>query len=175
MTLGLFTLAGIPIKMLQPHLQDNGALKPESLIPALERGNPVYEAVKPLLKGVEIKLPSGFKFTDKDNVPRRKTRFKWWHKDAQNLQELAFVSDDVRPQMPTVPLDHNPAFGYDNQKPVFVGHYWLSGTPQPLTAMIACLDYSIAGDLEHGKLVAYRFNGDESKLEEKQFCWVGHN
>ncbi len=87
---------------------------------------------------------------------------------------MAFVSKDVYSQIPAHDLKNNPVPEYDNEKPVFVGHYWLSGIPQKLTDFIACLDYSIAGDLTHGKLTAYRFNRHDSTLNDKQFCWVGH-
>jgi hypothetical protein len=30
-----------------------------------------------------------------------------------------------------------------DQPPVFLGHYWIEGNPEPLTADIACLDYSV--------------------------------
>ena len=53
--------------------------------------------------------------------------------------------------------------------PVFVGHYWLAGTPKPLATNVACTDYSVA---KGGKLVAYRWDG-ESTLHEEKFHWVG--
>ena len=44
------------------------------------------------------------------------------------------------------------------EKPVFFGHYWLTGEPAIQTPNVCCLDYSIA---KGGKLVAYRFNGED--------------
>ena len=41
--------------------------------------------------------------------------------------------------------------GHD-EKPVFLGHYWMEGDPAPLATNIACLDYSVAKP--GGKLVA---------------------
>ena len=52
--------------------------------------------------------------------------------------------------------------------PVFVGHYWLTGTPKPLATNVACTDYSVA---KGGKLVAYRWDG-ESNLREENFYWI---
>lgn len=52
--------------------------------------------------------------------------------------------------------------------PVFVGHYWLMGTPTPLADNVACTDYSVA---KGGKLVAYRWDG-ESVLSPEKFHWV---
>jgi hypothetical protein len=51
---------------------------------------------------------------------------------------------------------------------VFVGHYWLTGKPIPLTRNVACTDFSVA---KGGKLVAYRWDG-ESVLGEDKFKWV---
>jgi hypothetical protein len=53
--------------------------------------------------------------------------------------------------------------------PIFVGHYWLTGTPKPLATNVACTDYSVA---KGGKLVAYRWDGEPTLCEEK-FYWVG--
>ena len=55
--------------------------------------------------------------------------------------------------------------------PVFVGHYWLTGTPTPLAANVACTDYSVA---KGGKLVAYRWDG-ESELSADKFHWAGRS
>ena len=48
-------------------------------------------------------------------------------------------------------------YGHD-EKPVFLGHYWMEGEPSPLADNIACLDYGVAN--RGGKLVAYRWNDD---------------
>ncbi len=45
--------------------------------------------------------------------------------------------------------------------PLFVGHYWRSGTPAPICPNIACLDYSA---VMYGKLVAYRLD-QETRLD----------
>lgn len=162
------------ISALTPHLLEDARLNPEKLADLFNKQSPAFNAIETLLKGVETALPFGQTFRDKDNVPRRKMRCKWWHKDAQTFRALAFVSSDVYSQIPATSLKHNPVPGYDNQKPVFVGHYWLSGVPQKITDMIACLDYSIAGDLTNGKLTAYRFSRHDNTLNDEQFCWVGH-
>ena len=54
---------------------------------------------------------------------------------------------------------------YIETVPVIFGHYWESGTPQPLSEYAACVDYS-AG--RNGPLVAYRWDG-ESKLSASKF------
>ena len=52
--------------------------------------------------------------------------------------------------------------------PLFVGHYWMDGTPKPITPNIACIDYSA---VKYGKLVAYRLD-DEYILSSDKFVWV---
>ena len=47
-------------------------------------------------------------------------------------------------------------YGAD-QPPLFVGHYWLKGKPQPIAPNVACLDYSA---VKYGRLVAYRMDGE---------------
>ena len=59
-----------------------------------------------------------------------------------------------------------------NAKPVFVGHYWLSGSqPKLMADNVACVDYSVA---KGGFLCAYRWQG-EQKLHNNNFVWSGKN
>jgi hypothetical protein len=61
---------------------------------------------------------------------------------------------------------------YDaSQLPVFVGHYWMSGEPAPITSNVVCLDYSA---VKYGKLVAYRMD-DEVILRPDKFVWTEVN
>lgn len=56
-----------------------------------------------------------------------------------------------------------------DDKPVFVGHYWLTGdTPALLAPNVACLDYSVA---KKGLLCAYRWDG-EQLLDTARFVCV---
>lgn len=65
--------------------------------------------------------------------------------------------------------------GYAGDKPLFVGHYWLTGEPEPLNQYIVCLDFSIAAGhsrgSDEGKLCAYRWDG-EQVLSKDRFVWV---
>ena len=60
---------------------------------------------------------------------------------------------------------------FHEEKPVFVGHYWMEGAPKPLATNIGCLDYSVAK--LGGKLVAYRWDGAPA-LDEKNVVWCEH-
>ena len=67
-----------------------------------------------------------------------------------------------------VPVPSHAPIGHDGGKPVFVGHYWLTGTPERLSNKVACVDYSVA---KGGKLVAYRWDG-ELELDNSKLEWV---
>lgn len=92
---------------------------------------------------------------------------KWWE-DKGTLAEVAFLPSGVAAQLPIIQVDEVLAPYAAVDRPTFVGHYWFSGKPQPLTAQIACLDYSVA---RGGQLVAYRFDG-ESQLDASKFIAV---
>lgn len=145
-------------------------LLPEAWEQASREGSDAYEAIETLLKGLEIPLPADHHFFDKYNHKRSNIRTKWWQQGELTYRDLAMVPGDVIEQIPHLPVASHILPGYDGEKPVFVGHYWMSGTPMPLSDHIACLDYSIASD-HGGKLCAYRFDG-EQKLSASMFVWV---
>ena len=61
--------------------------------------------------------------------------------------------------------DHLVTPRYDDERPIFIGHYWLPPQrPAPLTPTVACLDYSVAGG---GPLVAYRWDGERYLRPDK--------
>jgi hypothetical protein len=62
--------------------------------------------------------------------------------------------------IPDDPIGVEHLITYDrDEPPVFVGHYWLEGTPELLAPNVACLDYSVA--MPNGQLVAYRWEGEQ--------------
>jgi len=130
-----------------------------------------FAAVETLLKGWEIPLPAGCSFADKEGVARHEIRTRWWRPDGGSYRELALVPGSATAQMPDdlIPASRLP--GYDRAKPVFVGHYWLTGEPAPLTEHVACLDYSVASSKTGGKLCAYRWQG-ESTLNPAHYVSV---
>ena len=139
------------------------------------KGTAAYEAAEVLLKGWEIPLPLGITFRDKDDKERDQIRTRWWERAQRGYRQLAIVPDDAIDRIPDSPIAADSLPGYDGDKLLFLGHYWLTGDPEPLTDHIACLDYSIAGenaaDTTPGKLCAYRFDG-EARLIKDKFVWV---
>jgi hypothetical protein len=53
---------------------------------------------------------------------------------------------------------------YTDAKPVFFGHYWLSGEPDMKNPSAICLDYSVAKD---GILVACRLGEKDGKMAKE--------
>ena len=92
-----------------------------------------------------------------------------WNRCPRSLEYAALLPDDIRERLPATPLVTDSRTPYDNAKPVFFGHYWMTGVPAMQTATAACVDYSAAKD---GPLVAYRWDG-EPTLDNSNFVSVG--
>lgn len=127
-----------------------------------------FYAVETLLKGVEINLPEGLSYSDADGHERTATRLRWWDAGATTFGQAALLPRSARTDGLDVAMPADVVRGYDGDKPLFLGHYWMTDTPTLLTPRIACVDYS-AG--KGGPLVAYRWCG-ESILAEERFCSV---
>ena len=153
------------IQLLKKELEE-GCLTSNQLPKFVEKGTELYNAVNDTLKGKELKLPEGHVFLDKDNNERNKIRFKWWEESAgHTYRSISVKMNEDLPDEPVIIenlLDHS--HYAENDKPVFFGHYWLSGNPSLYRNNICCLDYGVA---EGGKLVAYRFDGEQRLSDEK--------
>ncbi|WP_266278358.1 metallophosphoesterase [Methylophaga sp. OBS3] len=164
------------LKNIKPLLKSDNTLKNLAWYDVTEKGTDAFEAAETLLKGLEIPLPADSEgFFDKDNNHRMNIRTRWWETDKFTYRDLAIVPDDVIEKVPHDPIADDLLPGYEGDKPLFLGHYWLTGTPKPRTDHIAILDYSIAAQHtssgHKGKLCAYRWDG-EHVLSEDNFVWV---
>lgn len=153
---------------LRPHLTPQNQLTPELLVAASRHGSMEFRSVEGLTKGLEVRLPDGHAFEDKDGQTRRDVRIRWWEPTATTYRDLALLPDDMRLRLPALPLEKDSRSRYDNIKPVFFGHYWMTGVPTTQTPSVACVDYSAAKD---GPLVAYRWDG-EPVLNNNNFAKV---
>jgi len=118
---------------------------------ATDENTEEYPLIEDTLKGIEVKLPEGVSFIDKDGHLRTKCRLKWWqpeNKRETNKDALLLCPSNIEDQ----PYKSN-GFVYNSDKPVFFGHYWLKGDPIIENQKCICLDYSVA---RGGKLVAFR-------------------
>lgn len=115
--------------------------------------NRLFQDIENIAKGTEAKLPSGFSFLDKNGNERHHVRLKWWQGSAQTWREIAISVPSVE-ELPEGPIPLNAFKGFypTEAKPVFFGHYWLTGTPKLQARNALCLDYS-AG--KGGPLVTY--------------------
>lgn len=155
---------------LRAHLDEEGRLQANAWTAAASPGTPLFEAVETVLKGLEVDLPEGSEFDDKDGNPRRQIRTRWWEEPPASYRDLALVPEAIRTTISDTPIPDGVLPGYDGEKPVFIGHYWLHGEPSPLTADVACLDYSVAAR-QGGRLAAYRWDG-RCPLRPEGFTWV---
>ena len=137
-----------------------------------EYDDSLYWPISLFLKGPELDLPEGVTFRDAEGVLRKRTRIRWWiNPKNSNLQELSFQPGVELPPH-EVPLEiQGRDFYGENERPVFFGHYWLTGLPKLIRDNVCCLDYSVAGYRGDGRLAAYRFDG-EQKLDSTKFVWV---
>jgi hypothetical protein len=165
------------IRWLQPRLHRERYLTPELLVEATiepedkatkDDATPsVFKAVEYLAKGLEVPLPPGHQFLDKDGHVRTRVRVRWWDETATTYRRAAMLSDDLRQQLPDDPLPAH-AVLEPAPVPVFFGHYWLTGQPVLQSSRHACVDYSAGIG---GPLVAYRFDG-EPELSAEHLVWV---
>ncbi|MEO8119078.1 MAG: metallophosphoesterase [Rhodoferax sp.] len=154
---------------LRPFLTLKNQLTPKLMVLASRSASVEFRTVEGLTKGLEVQLPDGHSFRDKDGHARRDVRIRWWEANATTYRDLALMPDDMRNRLPTLPLETDSRSQYDGTKPVFFGHYWMTGSPVVQTPTVACVDYSAAKD---GPLVAYRWDG-EPALNNNNFVSVG--
>jgi len=166
------------LEYLRAFLTVDHCLKQETMILATrepeneaEKDTPemtVFKAVEAVLKGVEVPLPAPHTIRDKDGHDRNRVRVRWWDNGATDYRCAAMLADHERAAFPDDPVPPHALIGHDGGKPVFIGHYWLTGAPELLSNKVACVDYSVA---KGGKLVAYRWDG-EPTLDERKLHWV---
>ncbi len=153
------------LSVLDDYASD-GVLHSDAWSAANTKGHELYDAIEVLCKGWEVPLPPGYSFLDKDKNERTEIRTKWWREDDRSYRALAVgVKDPSSLPEHQVPGDTMP--GYDNQKPLFIGHYWMKGRPSLQSKSIACVDWSVA---DNGKMVGYRL--DDAGLCDSKFYSV---
>lgn len=148
----------------------NDRLTDELLEYSIQRETEFYKAVDQTLKGMEINLPNGITFKDKDGHERNQIRIKWWENPiGMSYKSISIVeiNDLANTFIDTSKLSTTDYYKLTDKK-VFFGHYWLNGEPLIYKDNVCCLDYSVA---KGGKLVAYRFD-KEIQLKNNRFVCV---
>lgn len=160
------------IDLLKEMLPD-GILNTDFLSQSAKKDTVEHEIVEIVLKGQEVPLPDGKTCSDKDGHIRSSIRVKWWENLQGKTYQQALFPSKVETEDLLIPesLIENDFHYNPYQKPLFFGHYWLTGIPTFQQNNLVCLDYSVANG---GKLVAYRFDG-ETRLNKEKFVWVSND
>jgi hypothetical protein len=101
----------------------------------------------------------------------QKFRIKWWNElYNKDLSDNIIVHKKTNLKSKKITPKLLPGFKpyQNNEKPVFIGHYWFQTLPFLLKNNVCCLDFGAA---KGGYLTAYRFNG-EQKLDARNLVWV---
>lgn len=135
---------------------------------ASTKGSELYQDIEVILKGKEVELPEGISFNDKDGNERHEIRIKWWDESLETYQQASVSDIPSLNNSPAINIPkENKIVGYPNEdKPVFFGHYWFTGTPGSIKNNVACLDYSVAFG---GPLIAYRWGKHAQNINNESF------
>lgn len=138
-----------------------------------ERGSEEFRIVERLLKGTDIPLPAGMQIRGGDGFVRDRFRAKFWKSSPTTYGDIVFQPDQIPSHLLGKPLSEAERLRlvhyHQQEKPLFVGHYWRRGRPRLIRDNIACLDYSA---VRAGSLVAYRFDVGDTVLTQDKLCWV---
>lgn len=144
--------------ILKPLLTDDNCLTTKAVIETSVDDSLYFNALERVLKGVETPLPDGLVMMDKEGTKRTRVRVRWWldELNKQTIHTIARAPKSGLAQIPVDALSENIDFALKTHKPVFVGHYWLTGKPEPLSPQVVCMDYSAAVD--SGYLTCYQLD-----------------
>ena len=147
--------------VLKPLLTEDNRLTTHGLIATSQENTTAFDALERVLKGVETALPDGIVMVDKEGTKRTRVRVCWWldNLNKRTFYEVARAPLSALAQIPSDLLAENIDFALKTDKPVFVGHYWLTGTPEPLSPQVVCTDYSAAVD--SGYLTCYQLDTEQ--------------
>jgi calcineurin-like phosphoesterase family protein len=156
------------IDLLQKAMGSSQRLTDEMILVGSRKGHPIYAAIEIVCKGLEVELPPGISFKDKEGKIRHEVRVRWWEEDLSTYRKAAIGPSGDMEMIPDAPMPAEWVGHAYIGPPVLFGHYWFSGTPRVISSRFACLDYSAARD---GPLVAYRWDG-EAELSSEKMAWV---
>lgn len=110
----------------------------EVLLRYSNKKSDAHKSIERVLKGVEIEIPDGLSFVDKEDKVRTLARIKWWL-GSGNIRDIAIGDDEFVNSLPDKYIDFSGGYAA-NEVPVFIGHYWQEGEVKPLTENVVCLD-----------------------------------
>ncbi len=139
-----------------------GPLTRDMLLKAHIKHSPEWTVFEETLKGVEMKLPDGQSFQDKDGAHRAESRVKWWLNPAGLTYSDYFFNYPPELEHVQLPKEIDAQPYSPDAPPVFFGHYWLNpkfAAPAKQAENVVCLDYSVA---KGGVLVGFRYSTDNN-------------
>ena len=150
----------------------NNCIDREFLVESAFEGTFAHRFMDRMTRGTDMPLPAGVSITGRDGYQRKRFRTKFWSKNPRTYGDVVFQPDPLPQDIVEMEIsarDRERLVHYGiRERPVFVGHYWLDGTPRPLTSNVACLDFSA---VKAGRLVAYQIDTNE-ELSSDNFKWV---
>jgi hypothetical protein len=153
------------LAVLEAAGSQNARLNFEQFVASAIKGSSLYEAVETLLKGVEVQLPQGIDFKDKDGHSRNAVRTRWWDKSGGSYRDMTLASPEILAVVPDISFPEDKLVGYPvDGYPVFFGHYWLTGKPKLFSENVCCVDYSVGKP--GGALCCYRWEGEPTLTAE---------
>ncbi len=162
--------------ILKPLLTADNCLTLEALIQTSQEPSILFDALERVLKGVETPLPNGLIMVDKEGTERSRVRVRWWldELNQRTIHDIARAPKSGLAQIPVDALAENIDFALKTHKPIFVGHYWLTGEPQLLSPQVVCIDYSAAVD--SGYLTCYQLDTEQPlPLDSTNFVQYHHD
>lgn len=160
------------IAQYQAQYQTN-LLVDDILFSVPEQGSFAAYFLERITRGISLPLPNGLVMYSYHGFPRQRFRVKFWTNQGETYQDIAFQPDPLPERVATRLLsdeERSRLLEYDEQeKPLFVGHYWLQGQPEIIQSNIACVDYSAVNG---GLLTAYRMQHDDKRLFNDRFCSI---
>jgi hypothetical protein len=142
-----------------------GQMTDEQFLLAADKNNQLFSLVETTTKGPEAMLPDDYLIYDKEGHGRSEVRLQWWNGSASTWKEIATSVPNLD-QLPdsNLPASIKQSVYPLQSKPVFFGHYWLTGKPVLQAKNALCLDYSAGRD---GPLVSYQFDPKITSLDLK--------
>jgi hypothetical protein len=149
---------------LENCLMHDRTISKSLMVEASNDASMAFRTVEGLLKGLEIPLPGGKSFFDKSGHSRTNMRTRWWDIEANTYRRAALLDGVDSAELPDLEIPAEFRIGYSNDKPLFFGHYSMTGNPAILSSHIACVDYFKKYD---NPLVAYQWDGEPELLSNK--------
>lgn len=134
----------------------------------------VLTAIRRLTRGINLACPDNVKVKGWDGLFRNTFRARFFgDASSKHYKDIVFQPDPLPPELAeSLISDANLQkliYYSSDEKPLFVGHYWLTGEPDLIAKNIACVDYSAVSG---GEMAAYRYHLGDHALDKSQFVSV---